>query len=317
MKYLEVSFVCQMQSCGFFYAYNGSMLRGALGGSLRRTVCMTQKKDCTQCMLAATCIFPRLFTAAAAPEKCGTAPMIPPPFCLLPSLEGQRVYEAGENFSFTLKLFSYAVDYLPYFIHAFTLAGRKGLGGGAEHGQGIFRIVDVVQDGRSVYDAEAECLRPCAPRDLSIPAFCPVQQEGSLDVRLLTPLRFKHENHLSADLDFFQLMLLIIRRIRSLLALDGEAFLLPREEFSALARVASDVRLEKNDLVWQDWSRYSGRQNTRMKLGGLIGRIRYRGPVASFEEYLDFARHVHIGKPTSFGLGAFSRAQDKEGRHES
>ena len=113
MKYLEVSFVCQMQSCGFFYAYNGSMLRGALGGSLRRTVCMTQKKDCTQCMLAATCIFPRLFTAAAAPEKCGTAPMIPPPFCLLPSLEGQRVYEAGENFSFTLKLFSYAVDYLP------------------------------------------------------------------------------------------------------------------------------------------------------------------------------------------------------------
>lgn len=62
-------------------------------------------------------------------------------------------------------------------------------------------------------------------------------------------------------------MLLIIRRIRSLLALDGEAFLLPREEFSALARVASDVRLEKNDLVWQDWSRYSGRQNTRMKLG--------------------------------------------------
>lgn len=317
MKYLEVSFVCQMQSRGCFYAYNGSMLRGALGGSLRRAVCMTQKTDCTRCMVAATCIFPRLFTAAAAPEKCGTAPMIPPPFCLLPSLEGQRVYEAGENFSFTLKLFSYAVDYLPYFIHAFTLAGRKGLGSGAEHGQGIFRIVDVVQDGRSVYDTEAERLHSCAPRDLSIPVFCPVQEESSLDVRLLTPLRFKQKNHLATDLVFFQLMLLVIRRIKSLLALDGEAFFLSREDFSALVQAASNVQVEKNDLVWQDWSRYSGRQNTRMKLGGLIGRVRYRGPVASFEEYLDFARHVHIGKQTSFGLGAFSLAQEKEGPHES
>lgn len=316
MKYLQLSLVCRMQSPACLYAYNGSMLRGVLGANLRRAVCMTQKKECVQCMLASTCVFPRLFTAAAAPEKCGTAPMLPPPFCLFPAPEGQRVYAPGEMFAFTLRLFSYAVEYLPYFIHAFTLAGQRGIGRGAEHGQGRFRIIDVMQGGHSIYDAEAERLHPYAPADLPLPAFHPGREEQALDLRLLTPLRFKQENRLAAELDFPRLIGLILRRIKSLLALDHEVFRLPREEFSTLMQAASAVQVEENGLVWQDWSRYSGRQNTLMKLGGLIGRIRYRGAVESFRDYLEFAQRVHIGKQTSFGLGALLLENEKEGPHE-
>ena len=60
-----------MQTQGRFSAYKGSMLRGSLGASLRRAVCMTQKTDCCRCMLCGTCIFPRLFTAASAPKDSG------------------------------------------------------------------------------------------------------------------------------------------------------------------------------------------------------------------------------------------------------
>ena len=51
MKYLAVRITCRLLSDASFSAYKGSMLRGTLGSQLRRAVCMTQKNDCTQCLL--------------------------------------------------------------------------------------------------------------------------------------------------------------------------------------------------------------------------------------------------------------------------
>mgnify|MGYP004535042243 FL=1 len=304
MKILSVRFICRLKNNGLFSAYKGSMLRGALGVCLRRAVCMTQKSECFHCMLRATCVFPRLFTAASAPEGSGTAPLLPPPFCIEPAQDRQTEYAAGETFSFGLKLFSYATEYLPYFIHAFTLAGQRGMGRGTEHGQGKFLVEDVLLDGRSIYDARTERLHDIETRNLPLPTPCPADGNGLLPCRLVTPLRFKVENRLSATLDFTTLLHLIMRRIRSLYALDGETFRLPQEEFSTLLQTASTVTIAENALRWEDWSRYSGRQRTVMQLGGLTGRIVYQGPVAVFGEYLDFARMAHIGKQSSFGLGA-------------
>lgn len=304
MKYLSVRLVCRMQTSGRLSAYKGSMLRGSLGASLRRAVCMTQKTECFHCMLRATCVFPRLFTAASAPGGGRTAPQLPPPFCIEPSPDRRTEYAAGDSFSFGLKLFSYAAEYLPYFIHAFTLAGQRGMGRGAEQGQGKFLVEDVLQDEASIYDAGAEQLHDVATRELPLPGPNPAGPDEKLLCRLATPLRFKAENRLSAALDFTTLMRLIIRRIASLRALDGETFRLPPEEFSALFRAASAVSVVENALRWEDWSRYSGRQQTVMQLGGLTGHIVYQGPVSVFAEYLDFACQAHIGKQSSFGLGA-------------
>lgn len=304
MKYISVRFVCRLQTRGSFSAYKGSMLRGSLGASLRRAVCMTQKTECCRCMLCGTCIFPRLFTAASAPKDSDTAPQLPPPFCIEPSRDRQTEYAAGDSFSFGLKLFSYATDYLPYFIHAFTLAGQHGMGRGTEQGQGKFCIEDVLQNEASIYDAREEQLHDAAVQELSLPRPCPAGPDGQLTCRLVTPLRFKAANRLSTTLDFATLLRLIFRRIRSLCALDGENFHLPPEEFAALSRAASAVSVAENALRWEDWSRYSGRQKTVMQLGGLTGHIVYQGPVAVFARYLDFASRVHVGKQSSFGLGS-------------
>lgn len=94
MKYISVRFVCRMQTRGSFSAYKGSMLRGSLGASLRRAVCMTQKTECCRCMLCGTCIFPRLFTAASAPKGSDTAPQLPPPFCIEPSRDRRNMRRA-------------------------------------------------------------------------------------------------------------------------------------------------------------------------------------------------------------------------------
>jgi len=304
MRYLSVEFLCTVRSEAHFPLYKGSMLRGALGNSLRHAVCMMQGRDCLDCMLSKTCIFPRLFTFAGAPENSHAAPMVPPPFCIEPPQDGICDFAQGDTFHFGLKLFSYATDYLPYFIHAFKLAGQRGMGRGTAEGQGRLTLEDVRQEGISVYDAANERLQQHEEQDLPLPRLGDAGAESALTLELLTPLRFKQANRLATELDFGLLLRLILRRLGSLQALEGKDFRLPPADFSALREAASRMRTAASDVRWRDWRRYSGRQNTSMQLGGLTGRIRYAGPAAAFAEYLDFAVRAHLGKQTSFGLGA-------------
>jgi hypothetical protein len=40
-----------------------------------------------------------------------------------------------------------------------------------------------------------------------------------------------------------------------------------------------------------------------MLMGGMIGKVTYRGPIGEFMPILRYAYKVHIGKGTTFGLG--------------
>ena len=70
-----------------------------------------------------------------------------------------------------------------------------------------------------------------------------------------------------------------------------------------LVENARNVTIENSDLHWHDWERYSQRQQTRMKLGGVLGHVVYAGPLRQFMPYLLLGEYVHVGKNTSFGLG--------------
>ena len=303
MDYLAVEFVCRTLSCAQFPPYMGSMLRGGLGTQLRRAVCLVKNKECQDCMLAGSCIFPKLFIAGKAPDQFFYAPQLPPPYCLEPPKLAELDLPSGTQFTFGLKLFSYAVQYLPYFIYAISLAGQKGLGRGVNQGFGKYTIEDVRQNGVSVYDAAKDRLFGARTETLEKPMLGCDTTPKTVTVDLMTPLRCKQSNHLAKDLPFDLLLRLIIRRLRGLYALDGHTLRLPPEEFDTLSKTAQGIETKENSLTWRDWHRYSGRQNTGMQLGGLVGTIRYHGPTAAFSEYLDFASRVHLGKQTSFGLG--------------
>jgi len=61
----------------------------------------------------------------------------------------------------------------------------------------------------------------------------------------------------------------------------------------------------RNKLYWQDWERYSSRQQTRMKFGGWVGEIIYQGDFQRFLPLLRLGEHIHVGKVTTFGLGKY------------
>ena len=70
-----------------------------------------------------------------------------------------------------------------------------------------------------------------------------------------------------------------------------------------LPAVAQAVATDETGLRWFDWERYSSRQDQKMLMGGLVGRVRYTGDLDEFLPLLRFCEQVHLGKQTTFGLG--------------
>jgi len=69
---------------------------------------------------------------------------------------------------------------------------------------------------------------------------------------------------------------------------------------------AASVKKCGESLQWDDWERYSNRQQTSMRLGGFVGEIEYRGE--AIKDYLPLiaaGELLHVGAGTSFGLGKY------------
>ena len=122
--------------------YAGSTLRGGFGRAFRNVVCASRERECSECLLRANCVFPRIFDTVP-PQGWDMMPNqanAPRPFVIEPPVNGKRVYKPGEVITFGLILVGYVEEYLPYFIYSFEELGRRfGLG----RGKGRFRLAEV------------------------------------------------------------------------------------------------------------------------------------------------------------------------------
>ncbi|HCZ48770.1 MAG TPA: CRISPR-associated protein Cas6, partial [Gammaproteobacteria bacterium] len=127
--------------------YAGSMWRGALGHSLRRTVCVTGERHCPDCLLYRSCIYPYVFDTPPPErtEKLRKYPAAPHPFVIEP-WPGCRNVAPGEAFGVDLVLIGRGRSQLAYFIEALRRAGQSGIGKGAAQGAGRYVLAGVEQE---------------------------------------------------------------------------------------------------------------------------------------------------------------------------
>ncbi|MCC6347259.1 MAG: CRISPR system precrRNA processing endoribonuclease RAMP protein Cas6 [Nitrospirales bacterium] len=296
-------------------AYKGSALRGAFGHAFRKIICALRKEKCLDCLLREKCIYSYVFET---PPPSGTKIMrkytsAPHPFVLEPPLERKREYAPGDAVSFGLLLIGKAIDYLPYFIYAFDEMGKTGLGAG----KGKFTLGSVVRQGmpgssgdETVYSADTKTFVSTQNRDicLSLTMDKAVGDLSSplrrLSLEFLTPARISYDGHLTDSLEFHVLIRNLLRRIALLCYFHCEGD--PSGwDFKKIIESAEKVRIIKSDLRWHDWERYSARQDTRMKMGGVIGKITYEGEIGPFMPLIRAGEIAHVGKGTSFGLGKY------------
>ncbi len=301
--------------------FSGSAWRGLLGHALRRSACVTGAAHCHGCLLASTCAYTRLFEPSleAAPDErhARRYQRLPPPMVLdieptwsgvlPPGLAPARRLSADARFTLGVTLIGDACDRLPHLIHALITAGKLGLG----RDGGRFRLDQVAvettpgsQVWESIYRPQAQLQTPKP----AVPKPPPPPSDG-VQVSLETPTRLKRHGRLlgADDLDASTLLLALASRLGLLAEHYGGD---PADfAWSRLAPAAETLILEDLGMVWQDWSRYSSRQRTRMQLGGLVGPLRLSGPgLTALWPLLWLGQFVHIGKNTSFGLGAYRLA---------
>lgn len=293
-------------------AYAGSMVRGAFGIALQQSVCVTRTYECASCLLKDRCIYPYVFETPrpVATRVMRKYPVAPHPFVLVPP-PGNTIAPPAQPLAVGLTLFGKALRYLPQFIFALERMGQRGLGG--RRVRCALSTVGSRLANRDwlLYSAEDRVLRSTEPfehaRFLVLGPPHPGHEDAPTEqvtIELLTPLRIVYEERLATYLPFHVLIRSLLRRIAHLsyFHCGGDPSTVA---FADWITLASTVQTTAHALQWFDWERYSNRQRTVMRLGGLIGRVTYEGPLAAFRPLLEAGEITHVGKGTSFGLGRY------------
>ena len=297
--------------------YKGSTLRGGFGLAFKEAVCVVEHRDCTRCLLRSRCAFPYVFDTPVPEDatRMRKYPAAPHPFVFLPPLEEKTLYRPSETLAFDLTLIGKGADFLPYFICTFE---RLGKGGGLGKGRGKFAVESVSwlsPQGEEIviYESGSKTLhntfRSVTVRDLL--QWSERSPGNCLTIHFVTPTRLVYAEALALEPDFHVLIRVLLRRLSNLVYFHcGTELAL---DFRGLITAAEQIETTASELRWYDWERYSARQDARMKLGGFVGRVTYRGDLQPFLPLLRLGEVVHVGKGTSFGLGKYVI---QEGKHE-
>lgn len=320
IEYQKFKFIIEAIDQLFLPDYKGSTFRGAFGNAFRKIVCALRRNDCFDCILKTKCIYAYVFETSPSEgaELMGMNKYlkIPHPFIIEPPEESQRVYNFGDKLSFNLILIGRASGYLPYFIYTFDELGKIGIG----KKKGKYKLLGVENDGKTVYYNEDKIIRDIGTERIDIPDNIDFnlpdsdiknrQQDANLEkidsitLRFFTPVRIKYGRDLAVKLEFNIIVTALLRRLCLLRYFHSE-MKEPSWNHKEIIAESEKVSIESDHLKWHDWERYSTRQAMRMKMGGLIGNISYKGNIKPFMSILKAGEILHVGKGTSFGLGKY------------
>jgi hypothetical protein len=318
IPYLRLAVTLQAQAPAHLPPYKGSMLRGAFGHALRRTVCaMGPDQPCDTCRLRLACVYTRLFETFiedSPPPFLRGLDTAPRPYVFEPG-DGTQNFAPGDLLPFDLLLLGQAADLHAYALLAIERMAAAGLG----HRRTPFSLHDakaltpdgawslLYENGRAQTPSG---LAPCLPS--------PAGLHGThATIHLQTPLRVKTRDRFATTLDFRTLVFQALRR-----TLEIACFHLPGNSidwnFRSLLDSAAPVRVTAAHLDWFDWERYSNRQQAKMVFGGLIGTLEIEGDLAPFGQLLRTAEILHVGKGATFGLGKIRvEARDTQNSSQS
>nr|HID59677.1 CRISPR system precrRNA processing endoribonuclease RAMP protein Cas6 [Desulfobacterales bacterium] len=307
MLFGKYSFFSVLKDDAILPEYKGSTFRGLFGTALKRVVCALRKVDCKDCLLRDKCIYSFVFetpSPASEPKEKKRIVSPPHPYVIEPPETTKTHYRRGDSFDFALILFGKANEYLPYFIYAVEQMGKLGIGKRIDGKRGAFYLKSVTINNTPIYSREKNRIKTdhkLQELNLKDSSLSQNDSVSSLEITLKTPLRLKFQNKFEATLPFHVLTRAMLRRISSLSNYYGNGE--PSLDYKGLVEQAKSVEIEESSLKWFDWKRYSNKQDRSILMGGIIGRVTYRGRLAPFMPLIRCCENVHIGKQTSFGLG--------------
>ncbi len=306
LQYGKYEFTCRFEKEAVLPDFKGSTFHGVFDRALKNVVCVLKQQTCEKCPLLKKCLYARVFETklACKPEKGSRFSDIPHPYFIEPPMDRENSFQKHGIITCWLGLFGEFTESLPYFIYAFDLMGKTGLGRRIGGSRGRFTLTKVASNHKTIYtDTDKTINMEGCRQELTInPSDGDKYQK--IEVKLETPLRVKHGQRIVGELPFHVLTRAMLRRISSLMSVYGDGE--PNWNYKELVEKAEQVQTLSAKLHWLDRERYSFRQKQRTPMGGLIGTVIYENVPPEFLPMLEFCEQVHIGKNTTFGLGKIS-----------
>jgi hypothetical protein len=302
--------------------FKGSALRGGFGHAFKSMVCFQPEvKTCAGCLLRYNCPYPYVFETLVPPDSdvLRSNERVPLPLIIEPPLDHRTSYAPGGSLTFGVTLVGRAANFLAYFVVTFQELGRRGLG----RERGRFRLAQVVA-ANPLNGEEMPVFDEAQPTHIRVGSL-PVDSDAitaraatlppdHITLDFLTPTRLKHQGRwVETGPPFHVLVKVLLGRISSLSYFHCGHKL--EADFRGLIDRAAEVRIAQCQTEWQDWSRFSTRQEQRVEMGGLVGRVTYAGDLCDYLPLLTLGELVHVGKGTVFGNGQYQIAIAKGDRN--
>jgi hypothetical protein len=291
--------------------WKGSAIRGAFGYVFRRLACVGGR-HCPPCQMPDRCPYHYIFETAPPPGARSLRKLtdIPRPFVFEPPEDAAQVYSPGAPLALGLVLIGSGIEFLPHFIVTLRELGEQGLG--LRRGRlGALQVTATSDTAPPtvVYTETDRLVRThnCIQTldDLRSHGAKAWSGAGRFTLRFRTPTTLRRDGRLVDRPEMGTLARNLIHRITALSYFHcGEKW--PTDaEIPGLIRAAEQVRLVRASVRWVDWQRYSSRQQTTMKFGGIVGEATYEGEPGPLLPLLLAGQAVHVGRHCVFGNGRY------------
>ena len=278
--------------------FPGSAWRGLIGWELARLVCpFDRRPQCAVCTIRDHC--PHYLLFEQRPQRHAHLGN-PRGFALKPSEPDPT---GGAELELTL--FGRCTRLLPVLTLALFNGAKTGLGANRDR----YEIVEIAErlpgDGRRPLSADpAAADGSTGPKPLGEWLDAAPPGNGMLRAHLATPVRTRKDGRYMGAMDWPGFFGALARRLQALHCQYGDGEPLDREEWlAARDRFAAESKGIESKLEWLDLSRYSNRQKTKMRIGGLVGRVLIAEPSDWMRAWWRAAELVHVGKGAAMGLG--------------
>uniref|UniRef100_A0A7C3E7A5 CRISPR system precrRNA processing endoribonuclease RAMP protein Cas6 n=1 Tax=Gracilinema caldarium TaxID=215591 RepID=A0A7C3E7A5_9SPIR len=273
-------------------------LRSVLGYQLRRMHCISHTSQCVDCVFRQTCANALLFETIIEKDT----PILPGrdrashPFRLFCHAEPGTVQQ---DLTVMVQLYGKGCDYVPHMIFAIREAGKNGL----FRSRTPFTLSVYNTQHQPVLEDDTVRIKDIPTETYTFPdSFESISK--TLHITCLSPLRFKVEGRYRSDFSASDFVMASLRRHVTLFTLYGTDFANNNAEGPPDMESLSDLQITSSQRKWKDYMRYSSRQKTLMKMGGVIGDFIVSGTAPAWAwDSITLAGSLGSGKNTSFGFG--------------
>ncbi|MEM5947008.1 CRISPR system precrRNA processing endoribonuclease RAMP protein Cas6 [Spirochaetia bacterium 38H-sp] len=274
--------------------YPAFVIRSILGYHLRRMHCVSHGTACHECAFKRTCAYIFLFESIID-KNTSVLPgrdRASQPFRIICNAEPNTTVE---KLSLEIWLYGKAVEYIPHIIFALKEAGNNGLFSERVH----YKLEIKNNKGNTILDNN-RIKEEFIEKDILEYSFDNRPVENCFKIQCITPVRFKVNNKYTSSFSAVDFYLASFRRINTLFSLYSEDL----EKRFIPVKPLEEVTVKEPSLRWKEYKRYSRRQKTTMRLGGIVGSFTIHGRAPqSFWQTLTLAEKLGVGKSTSFGFG--------------